>query len=76
MPCTIGFINTNNVQIAAIPMVPTPIKRTLVFHIAMAKSTKLTPAGRSPDAVKNGTATPQVRIVPINIAIPPTIPIK
>ena len=76
IPSIIGFIKISSVQIAAIPIVPTPIKRTFVFQTTIAASIKLASAAISPDIVKYGTATPQVKITPINIAIPPTIPIK
>ena len=36
IPSIIGFISISSVHTAATPMVPTPMKRALVFHAAMA----------------------------------------
>ena len=76
MPSTIGLSNVNNVQIAATPIVPAPMKRTLVFHTVLENliASKLSGFGRW--FVKYGTKPPQAIIMPTKMAIPLAIPIR
>ena len=71
----IGPMILSKVQIAATPIVPAPMKRTLL------RNTSLTKAARSgaapvPAAVSHGTSTTQLISSPMNIAIPTAIPTR
>ncbi|MNT79162.1 hypothetical protein D3C72_2184700 [compost metagenome] len=76
MPSSIGRASVISVQMAAMPMVPAPIKRTCVLHTVVPKACSVAPSGRGVMAVSQGTATPQVSSSPSSMASPPTMPTR
>ena len=75
MPSIIGLIKVINVQMAAIPIAPAPIKRTFDFQTAMANLAVAPPSGASM-LVKYGTKPAHAMRTPTRIAIPEAIPIR
>ncbi|MNM98815.1 hypothetical protein D3C81_1113550 [compost metagenome] len=75
-PSTIGLNSVASVQIAAIPMVPAPIKRACELQTEVPKLASVAPAGIGVIAVSHGTATPQVSTRPSSMASPPTMPTR
>ena len=76
IPSMVGFSRVISVQMAAIPIVPAPIKRTLFFHRLMAKDVISIPSGIGVVAVNHGTAPPQAKAMPMRMAIPPVRPTR
>ena len=76
IPSKIGFNKVIKVQIAAIPIVPAPIKRILEDQMLVATSPIATPAGISDIDMKYGTKPNQVTTKPNKIAKPLARPIR
>ena len=73
-PVYTGLASFKMVQIAEIPMVPAPMKRTWCAHTVVATSTAAPAAGCI--AVSIGVSTPHAMSRPVKIARPTARPIK
>ena len=76
MPSIMGLNSITSVQMAAMPMVPAPMKRTFSFQSVIACSTRSPPAGTGDSAENHGTAAPQAMAIPSRMAMPPASPIR
>ena len=71
MPSIMGLSSVISVQMAATPMVPAPMKRTLFFQSESAYDAMSMSAGCGATDEKYGTSTPQAMAMPSRMAMPP-----